>query len=119
MAFGSDLLVSGLLKPIEVPGRCYFGIGVLVPAKPVAWESVPSPFQPSYRMVTQSQILSKENGGLLGIFPKANGNTNFRAEEQDILRHWECQETQPSLKYNETISAHAVFQDLIDGGYLY
>jgi hypothetical protein len=85
----------------------------------VTWESVPDPFQPAYTMVTQSQISSKANGGLLGIFRKANGNTNFRAEEQDILGHWECQETQPSLKYNNTISARAVFQDLIDGGYLY
>jgi hypothetical protein len=119
LAFSSDLLVSGLVKSVEVPGRCDFGTGVVIPTKPVTWESVPDPFQPAYRMVTQSQIASKANGGLSGIFVKSNGNAQFRAEEQDILGRWECQEAQPSLNYNKTISVNAVFQDLIDKGYLY
>jgi hypothetical protein len=102
LAFGSDLFVSGLVKSAEVPGRCSFGTGVVIPAKPVAWESVPNPFQPAYTMITQSQISSKANGGLLGIFPKANGNTNFRAEEQDILGHWECQELSTEMQQNRS-----------------
>jgi hypothetical protein len=119
LAFFSDILVSGLVKSVEVPGRCDFLTGVVVPVEPVAWESIPDPFQPAYRMVTQSQVASKANGGLSGIFVKSNGNSHFRAEEQDILGHWECQEAQPSLKYNKTVGFKAVFRDLIDKGYLY
>ena len=48
--------MSGLVKSVEVPGRCDFGTGVVIPAEPVSWESIPDPFQPAYTMVTQSQI---------------------------------------------------------------
>jgi hypothetical protein len=31
MSFRSDLLVSAAVKPTEVPGRCPFGVGVVIP----------------------------------------------------------------------------------------
>jgi hypothetical protein len=118
MEFGGDLLVSGLVKPIEIPGRCEFGTGVVIPAVPVTWPSVPDAFQPAYTMVTQAQTSSQQNGGLSGIFRKVNGDLNFRAASQDIVGHWICQDIQQDIHYNTSVSYEYVVADLIGKGYL-
>src|ERR1700730_7190651 len=35
MSLSSDLLVSGLVRPTEIPGRCSFGRGIVLPENPV------------------------------------------------------------------------------------
>jgi hypothetical protein len=40
MDIGSDFLVSGLVQPIQIPGRCAFGQGIVLTATPVNYTSI-------------------------------------------------------------------------------
>lgn len=88
-SFGSDLLVSGLVKTTQVPGRCDFGVGVVMPQHPTTVTSFPEYDQLSVRMGQQAQNTSVPNGGLSGIFWKYNADPNFRADASDVIGNWD------------------------------
>lgn len=120
MAFGSDLLVSGTVKTIQIPGRCAFGTGVVTPDKPVPWRSIPDFEQTAHDIVSQAQITSRENGGLSGIYRKANGAPNFRADSQDVLGYWNCVDVQHDVVYETPeFNISEATNDLVSKGYLY
>jgi len=96
-SFGSDLLVSGLVKTTQVPGRCEFGVGVVMPQNPTPWISSPEYDQLSVRMGQQAQNTSVSNGGLSGIFWKYNANPNFRADASDVIGNWTCADSHQDL----------------------
>jgi len=89
----SDFAVSGYVKNIYLPGRCQFNTGVVLPSSPVSWRSVPSNQQRSYTVVSQAQITSARNGGLVGIFAKADTNPLFSADNLDVVGGWRCSES--------------------------
>ena len=119
MSFGADLLVSAQVKQIGVPGRCPFGVGAVLPVEPVGWRSVPSPFQPARTLVSEAQAASLQNGGLSGIFRKVNGAPNFRAEVQDVVGNWHCEDINDDITYSGHTGAQTVIDDLTSKGYLY
>ena len=86
----SDFAVSGYVKDIYLPGRCKFSTGVVLPSSPVSWRSAPSNQQRSYTIVSQAQITSARNGGLVGIFAKADTNPLFAADKPDVVGGWSC-----------------------------
>jgi len=119
ISFGSDLLVSGEVKPTEVPGRCQFGVGAVIPVEPVNWTSIPTPFQTASTLVSEAQAASRQNGGLSGIFRKVNGAPNFRADVQDVVGNWNCLDINDDITYSGETDQQGVIDDLISKGYLY
>jgi len=119
MSFGSDLLVSAQVKPIEVPGRCPFGVGAVIPADPVGWTSIPTPFQPAATLVTEAQAASSRNGGLSGIFRKVNGAPTFRADVDDVVGNWNCVDINEDITYSGETDPQGLIDDLISKGHLY
>jgi hypothetical protein len=95
--FGSDLLVSGLVKTTQVPGKCDFGVGVVMPQHPTHLISSPEYDQLSVRMGQQAQNTSVSNGGLSGIFWKYNADPNFRADASDVIGNWTCADSHQDL----------------------
>src|SRR5437016_430856 len=63
LAFGSDLLVAGLVKTTQIHARCLFHSGVVLPTTPVSWRSIPDVQQQAYRIVSQAKLTSLANGG--------------------------------------------------------
>jgi hypothetical protein len=81
----SDLAVSGLVRTVTVPSRCPFGTGLVVPH---AYSNSSPLFVANngaaYSVAGQAQITSAANGGLVGIYWKANRDLTFRADELDV-----------------------------------
>jgi hypothetical protein len=119
MDIGSDLLVSGLVKPIQIPGRCSFGQGIVLTATPVNYTSIPGFWGSGYQMVSQAQSSSQKNNGLLGLYGKINRDPNFRAESQDVVGHWDCVDIQHDVIYDGYATQDQVTVDLQSKGYLY
>jgi hypothetical protein len=119
MDIGSDLLVSGLVKPIQIPSRCPFGQGIVLTATPVNYTSIPGFWGLGYQMVSQAQSNSEKNNGLLGLYEKINQDPNFRAESQDVVGHWDCVDIQHDVIYDWNLTQAEVTADLQSKGYLY
>lgn len=119
MSFSSDLLVSGLVKPTEVPGRCSFGRGIVLPEKPVDYDSIPTALGAPYAMAIQAQATNEKMGGLRGLYKKLNEAPNFRAESQDVVGHWNCVDIQHDVTYYWNTTQTEVVTDLENRGYLY
>jgi hypothetical protein len=97
---GSDLLVSGLVKTTQIPSRCDFGTGVVLAQNATQYFSIPEYEQFATRIVSQAQLTSVTNGGLSGIYWKANADPNFRAEEQDVVGNWNCYDVNQDVTYS-------------------
>ena len=129
--FAGDVLVSGLVKTIQVPSRCQFGAGVVIPQNATDYSSEPEYNQLAVRMAIQAQNTSLGNGGLSGIYWKYNADSNFRAEVGDIAGNWTCNDVHQDLTYpaSETTIAddkgglnstlQSIAQDLNAKGLLY
>jgi hypothetical protein len=129
--FAGDVLVSGLVKTVQVPSRCQFGAGVVIPQKATDYISAPEYNQLAVRMAIQAQNTSVENGGLSGIYWKYNSESNFRAEAQDVAGNWICDDVHQDVTYlaTETTIAdddrgwqaalQSIAQDLTAKGLLY
>ena len=100
--FAGDVLVSGLVKTIQVPSRCQFGVGVVIPQNATHYTSEPEYDQLAVRMAIQAQNTSPENGGLSGIYWKYNADSNFRAEAEDIAGNWTCNDVHQDITYPAT-----------------
>ena len=93
LSVSSDLMVSGLVKTTMIVGRCEFGRGVICNPPPNGMLSTPDRENVAVTVVQQAQNNSITNGGLSGIFRKANTDQYFRADTEDVLGTWECQFT--------------------------
>lgn len=105
--FAGDLLVSGLVKTIQVPSRCPFGTGVVIPQNATTYSSEPEYNQLAVRMAIQAQNTSLGNGGLSGLYWKYNADPNFRAQAKDVAGNWTCNDVHQDVTYpaNETTIA--------------
>jgi len=119
MSLSSDLLVSGLVRPTEIPGRCSFGQGIVLPENPVWYDSVPTSLGNKYAIASQAQATNEKNGGLRGLYLKVNEASNFRADMRDVIGHWNCVDIQHDVLYDQNMALTAVITDLVDRGYLY
>ena len=116
----SDLAVSGLVRSVNIPSRCTFGTGLVVPNAPVSlsWGAVPNNGAP-YFVVAQAQLTSAANGGLVGIYWKANRYLSFRADTNDVAGQWNCTDVNNDIEYIASASQIVVIEDLIHRGLLY
>jgi hypothetical protein len=129
--FAGDVLVSGLVKTIQVPGRCQFGVGVVIPQNATNFMSEPEYNQLPVLMAIQAQNTSLENGGLSGIYWKFNSDPSFRAEVQDVAGNWICDDVHQNVTYPPTVTTIAdddgglnteldnIMRDLNEQGLLY
>jgi hypothetical protein len=120
LALLSDITVAGLVTTVALPGRCQFGAGVVIPGKPVDWRSVPGNQQRAFWMVSSAHETSRKNGGKTGIYWKANGDANFRADSRDIVGGWSCyHEANRTVRYAKDTDSRQISNDLISRGLLY
>jgi len=115
----SDIAVSGLVKTVTVPSRCLFGTGLVVPDSNSSISSVPPDNGATYSVAAQAQLTSAANGGLVGIYWKANRDLTFRADELDLAGQWNCIDINDEIEYAAGTSIIAIGEDLIQRGYLY
>lgn len=86
----SDFAVSGLVRDVQLPGRCTFQQGVAIPTTPVDYVAIPDNQNRLYDTIAQAITTNIRNGGKQGIFGKANSAINFRADDTDVLGRWNC-----------------------------
>ena len=125
LSYLSDLAVSGLVRTVTVAGRCPFGKGLVVassladlPGVTPLWNVPPNNGAP-YFVSAQAQITSAANGGLVGIYWKANRDLSFRADTVDVGGQWNCTDVNDDIDYYPTASPNAIAEDLFNRGYLY
>lgn len=99
LALVSDLAVSGLVKTVQVPSRCPFGTGLIIPTTPFVPLTGPPNNGAPYYAVAQAQLTSQINGGLSGIYWKVNRDPKFRADAEDLVGNWICDDLQNDLQY--------------------
>ncbi|KAH8757832.1 hypothetical protein F5882DRAFT_444401 [Hyaloscypha sp. PMI_1271] len=119
LAMLSDFIVTGFVRTVQVPGRCNFTTGVVLPIAPVTWRSDPGNQQRSYTIVSQAQLTSQSNGGIAGIYWKANADLNFRATSEDVVGSWNCTDIQHDIGYAANTTGSAILTSLQQMGYLY
>jgi hypothetical protein len=111
--------VLGLVNEVMIETRCPFNTSTefLVLASEYYGEShsAPDPEGSFYNLVTQAQINSVRNGGLNAIYDKVNTNINFRANPEDVVATWTCNELgDPSTSpvYNAYTTYQSISNDL-------
>jgi hypothetical protein len=96
----SDFAVSAQVKSVNVPGKCAFGSGFIVPTTPQSYNSTPNNQDWMYNTISQALLTSVRNGGKKGILRKVNGDLKFRANDFDIIGGWTCEaDGKPSLNF--------------------
>lgn len=125
LSYLSDLAVSGLVRTVTVSGRCPFGTGLVVatsradlPDVTGLWEVPPTNGAPFF-VVSQAQLTSVANGGLVGIYWKANRDLTFRADTLDVAGQWNCTDVNNDISYYPDVSVSTINKDLFQRGYLY
>jgi len=125
LSYLSDLAVSGLVRTVTVGARCPFGTGLVVasslagiPDVSIFWQSPPSNGAP-YVVVQQAQLTSAANGGMVGVYWKANRDLTFRADTLDVAGQWNCTDVDDDIYYYPTASLTSIAADLFQRGYLY
>ncbi|KAK5051461.1 hypothetical protein LTR84_003113 [Exophiala bonariae] len=121
--FAADLVVSTLVMPVMVVDRCPFNTtnNYMVP---YIKQSGFGPMAPSnlgalWDTITRATFTSQSNGGLTGIFKKANGELNFRADADDIIGRWNCTQDGKDVQYNVRVDPNAIFDDLVSRNQLF
>ena len=113
---GADLAVSGLVVTVQVPGRCWFnttGFYETITTPPFNNTHVPPNVGNLYDLVTRAQSTSQVNGGIGGIYAKVNGDLTFRADPEDNVGYWKCQDFGQNETYSATDSDENVINDLV------
>ncbi|OQU99754.1 hypothetical protein CLAIMM_05341 [Cladophialophora immunda] len=112
---GSDF-TSALIKSVPVHDRCQFGTGLVVSSaniELVPWNGAP------YTVVSQAQTTSLLNGGLQGVYRKANRAVNFSADVTDLLGQWNCVRNSLELDYPWDVSFNDIVTSLQQHDLLY
>jgi hypothetical protein len=115
----SDYAVSGLVQSVYVGGRCPFGTGLVISATldEDSWPVPPINGAP-YLVVLNAQTTSAANGGLVGVYWKANRDPSFRADDLDLAGGWICTD-EGNTTFPSGASPDAMIQDLYEEGKLY
>ena len=117
LALAGDLAVSFFVQKIHVPSRCPFGTGLVLDGTPTL--QVTPPNGAPYFVAAQAQVTSQLNGGMTGIFLKANRDLNFRADASDVAGSWNCENVGNDLSYDPDTNTDDIVDDLLNHGYLY
>ena len=72
-----------------------------------------------YTIVSQEQPTSQSNGGMAGIYWKANADLNFRATSEDVVGSWNYTDIQHDIGYAANTTGSAILTSLQQMGYLY
>jgi hypothetical protein len=115
----SDLAVTGLVRSVTVPSRCLFGTGLVVPDSNSSIGLFAANNGAAYSVAGQAQITSAANGGLVGIYWKANRDLTFRADEVDLAGQWNCVDVNDDIEYVTGTTPEAIIDDLVQKNYLY
>lgn len=115
----SDFAVTALVQDKVVVSRCPFGTGLVVTQTPENISQVPPQNAAPYWAVTQAQTTSQTNGGLTGIYAKANKDLNFSADETDVFGGWICQANTTVLEYPSDTLPSDIVNDIVGHGLLY
>jgi hypothetical protein len=112
----ADLSVAGLVNSEYVYARCNFNttgyyivFGTEAQTAPIVPETRGTPFD----LITQAQQISIRNGGLDGIYDKANSNLNFLAAQEDIIGTWNCLDVNNDQTYDFDSNMTNILTDLI------
>jgi len=105
------LLVSKFVRTVTLTGQCAFGTGVVMTQNTSFFadhrSSAVSVWPPA-RIAIDAQSTSARNGGLPGIYWKANEDPMFRAGPDDVAGQWGCVE----LGQEESYAAGTTFTDV-------
>ena len=118
IALLADLAVSAFVVTSNQQSRCDFTKGL---AMNTTTAEYPSMLGTCFLWASVQQVTSIENGGLMGIYKKADNSTSFAADSDDVIGNWTCQyEGTPHvydtyLDTDEDIGRLLVEQDLLYG----
>jgi hypothetical protein len=117
-----DLAVSGLVVTVDVVSRCPFNTTGIYTALSVA--HFPNRIGAEsagvlFNLITQGQDVSRTNGGLDGIFRKVNKDTQFRADEEDIVGQWVCEATGEDRAFSAGTNPNSITHVLQQEGLLF
>lgn len=114
----ADLITTTLVQQVPVQSRCDFGEGLVFnKTGPALFASPPVNGAP-YIVVHNSQYFSLNNNCSYGIYNKVNRDTNFCAEDQDILGTWTCTSGN-IISYSVGYSLDSIGADLLNQNLLY
>jgi hypothetical protein len=115
---GSDL-VTTLVGQVDVQDRCPFGTGLVISSQPQPELVIPAYNGAPYFVVAQAQITSQANGGLRGVYTKANRDVHFSADTTDVLGGWVCTRNRKELLYPPDIHLSDIVANVQQAGLLY
>jgi hypothetical protein len=104
MPFGTGLVVASSIA--DIPDVSPF------------WQSPPQDGAP-YVVVQQAQVTSAANGGIVGVYWKANRDLTFRADTLDVAGQWNCTDVDDDIYYYPNATLISISTDLFQRGYLY
>lgn len=113
------LVITGLVRTVHIDARCTFGIGLVLSTAPTNTFSVTPVNGKPYTVVANAQAINSDNGGLVGIYWKANRDLSFRAQPQDVLGKWTCGDMGNNITYPASTTAANILKDLQLKNYLY
>jgi hypothetical protein len=119
LGLASDLAVTTLVQNKVIKSQCQFGTGLVVTETPGNVTQIPPTNAAPYFVVTQAQITSQANGGLKGIYAKANRSLNFSADATDVIGGWTCQVNATELEYPFDTVLEDIISDVQQHGLLY
>lgn len=123
----SDLVVTGFVVPVTVVGRCPFNttsptsymVTSVYNATTKVGPFVPYDYGTLWDLVTAATVTSRRNGGLTGVFRKANTDLAFRADKLDIVLAWQCVVSGADSTYSNDTSPDIIIDDLVSKDLLY
>ncbi|MCJ1224814.1 hypothetical protein MMC12_001459 [Toensbergia leucococca] len=111
----SHLLVSKFVTTVYKPGQCSFGSGLVI-AQDASFfsdhRSTPTSAWLPARWAADAQSTSIRNGGLGGIYWKANEDPFFAADSDDVAGQWNCVDQMADTTYSAGTDFDTIFQDL-------
>lgn len=114
---GSDF-TSALIQAVPVHDRCKFGTGLVLSASTDPLALIPWNGKP-YTVVSAAQVTSLLNYGMQGVYKKANQDTNFSADADDLLGSWQCTRNPLELDYPGQTAFNDILTDIMQHGLLY
>ena len=117
IALLADLAVSAFVVTHNQQSRCDFTKGL---AMNETTSEYPSLLGTCFLWASAQQVTSMRNGGMMGIYKKADNSTNFAADWDDVIGNWTCQYEGPPHVYNAYLDTdHDIIEMLTDQDLLY
>ena len=111
----SHLLVSKLVTTVYQQGQCSFGSGLVIAQNTSFFSnhrSTPVSAWLPARWAADAQSTSVRNGGLGGIYWKANEDSSFCACPDDVAGQWDCVDQMADATYSAGTDFNTIYNDL-------